>query len=107
MRATRHTRGPHWFELRSAPDPGGMMSPDEAATTQDAVATGTDDGRSGTPPRLRDSTAPGLPVFLSTEHWSLLGTRSMTWSEVMSRITIYLTVVSAFLVVLVLTVQKT
>ena len=61
------------------------MSPDEAATTQDAVATGTDDGRSGTPPRLRDSTAPGLPVFLSTEHWSLLGTRSMTWSEVMSR----------------------
>lgn len=83
------------------------MSPDEAATTQDAVATGTDDGRSGTPPRLRDSTAPGLPVFLSTEHWSLLGTRSMTWSEVMSRITIYLTVVSAFLVVLVLTVQKT
>jgi hypothetical protein len=49
----------------------------------------------------------GLPVFLSTEHWSLLGTRSMTWAEVMSRITIHLTVVSAFLVVLVLTVQKT
>ncbi|MEW1954350.1 hypothetical protein [Terrabacter sp. NPDC080008] len=46
-------------------------------------------------------------MFLSTEHWSLLGTRSMTWSEVMSRITIYLTVVSAFLVVLVLTVQRT
>ena len=48
-----------------------------------------------------------LPVFLSTEHWSLLGTRSMTWSEVMSRITIHLTVVSAFLVVLALTVQVT
>ena len=59
------------------------------------------------PPRLRDSTTPGLPVFLSTEHWSLLGTRSMTWSEVMSRITIYLTVVSAFLVVLALTAQAT
>jgi hypothetical protein len=51
--------------------------------------------------------APGLPVFLSTEHWSLLGTRSMTWSEVMSRITIHLTVVSAFLVVLALTAQAT
>ena len=49
----------------------------------------------------------GLPVFLSTEHWSLLGTRSMTWSEVMNRITIHLTVVSALLVVLVLTVQRT
>ncbi|WP_330476021.1 hypothetical protein [Terrabacter sp. C0L_2] len=58
-------------------------------------------------PSLRDSTAPGLPVFLSTEHWSLLGTRSMTWSEVMSRITIHLTVVSAFLVVLALTAQAT
>lgn len=56
---------------------------------------------------LRDSTTPGLPVFLSTEHWSLLGTRSMTWSEIMSRITIYLTVVSAFLVVLALTAQAT
>jgi hypothetical protein len=55
------------------------------------------------------SPAPGspLPVFLSTEHWSLLGTRSMTWSEVMSRITIHLTVISAFLVVLALTVQAT
>ena len=48
-----------------------------------------------------------LPVFLSTEHWSLLGTRSMTWSEVMSRIQIHLTVLSAFLVVLALTAQAT
>ncbi|GAA2747654.1 hypothetical protein GCM10009868_38040 [Terrabacter aerolatus] len=58
-------------------------------------------------PSLRDAAAPGLPVFLSTEHWSLLGTRSLTWSEVMSRITIHLTVVSAFLVVLALTAQAT
>lgn len=59
------------------------------------------------PAGLRDATAPGLPVFLSTEHWSLLGTRSMTWSEVMSRINIHLTVVSAFLLVLALTAQVT
>ena len=58
-----------------------------------------------TPTAVGGSSA--LPVFLSTEHWSLLGTRSMTWSEVMNRITIHLTVVSALLVVLVLTVQKT
>src|SRR3712207_5733276 len=43
--------------------------------------------------------------LLATEHWSLLATRSMTWSEVMSRITIHLTVVSAALVVLALTAQ--
>ena len=43
--------------------------------------------------------------ILATEHWSLLATRSMTWSEVMSRITIHLTVTSASLVVLALMAQ--
>jgi hypothetical protein len=43
--------------------------------------------------------------LLATEHWSLLATRSVTWSEVMSRITIHLTVSSASLVVLALVVQ--
>lgn len=43
--------------------------------------------------------------LLSTEHWSLLATRSMTWSEIMSRITIHLTVSSASLVVLALFAQ--
>lgn len=50
---------------------------------------------------------PEVASILATEHWSLLGTRSMTWGEVMSRITIYLTVVSAFLVVLALTASAT
>ena len=43
--------------------------------------------------------------ILATEHWSLLGTRGTTWSEVMSRITIHLTVTSASLVVLALVAQ--
>ncbi|GAB3442004.1 hypothetical protein GCM10027517_18650 [Phycicoccus ginsengisoli] len=56
--------------------------------------------------------APPVPVpvraqVLATEHWSLLATRSMTWSEVMSRITIHLTVTSASLVVLALVAQAT
>jgi hypothetical protein len=45
--------------------------------------------------------------ILATEHWSLLATRSTTWSEVMSRITIHLTVTSAALVVLALVAQAT
>lgn len=45
---------------------------------------------------------PELATMLATEHWSLLGTRSMTWTEIMSRISILLTVMSAFLVVLAL-----
>jgi hypothetical protein len=47
-----------------------------------------------------------LPMLLATEHWSLLGTRSMTWAEIMSRITILLTVASAGLVVLALVAQS-
>jgi hypothetical protein len=43
--------------------------------------------------------------ILATEHWGLLATRSMTWSEVMSRISIHLTVCSASLVVIALVVQ--
>ncbi|MDT0213841.1 hypothetical protein Q9R29_08065 [Rothia sp. ARF10] len=61
----------------------------------------TDDEAPGDEVRPR----PELATLLATEHWSLLGTRSMTWSEVMSRISILLTVISAFLVVLALVAQ--
>ncbi len=74
----------------------GVQAPAGAAPTGSPAGSPT-----GSPP------ASPLPVFLSTEHWSLLGTRSLTWSEVMSRIQIHLTVVSAFLVVLALTAQAT
>jgi len=43
--------------------------------------------------------------LLATEHWSLLAARGLTWSEVMSRITLHLTVTSAALVVLALVTQ--
>jgi hypothetical protein len=43
--------------------------------------------------------------FLATEHWSLLATRSQTWSEVMGRISAQFTFASASLVVLALTLQ--
>jgi hypothetical protein len=43
--------------------------------------------------------------LLATEHWSLLAARGLTWSEVMGRITVHLTVSSASLVVLALVTQ--
>lgn len=43
--------------------------------------------------------------LLATEHWSLLATRGQTWSEVMGRISIHLTVTSASLVMLALVAQ--
>ena len=57
------------------------------------------------PEESRPPPRPELATMLATEHWSLLGTRSMTWSEIMSRISILLTVVSALLVVLALFAQ--
>jgi hypothetical protein len=64
----------------------------------------------GPPSSAHAAGTPAVPPsvraqLLATEHWSLLATRSLTWSEVMSRITIYLTVASASLVVLALVVQ--
>jgi hypothetical protein len=50
---------------------------------------------------------PGVRAqLLATEHWSLLATRSQTWSEVMSRIMAQFTFASAVLVVLALVVQR-
>jgi hypothetical protein len=55
------------------------------------------------------SAAPAPPAvvaqLLATEHWSLLATRGTMWSEVMSRITILLTVLTGSLVILGLVAQ--
>lgn len=45
--------------------------------------------------------------ILATEHWSLLATRGMTWNEVFSRASMYMTVLSAAVVALALVAQAT
>jgi hypothetical protein len=45
--------------------------------------------------------------LLATEHWSLLATRNITWTEVFSRTGTFLTVLSATVVALSLVVQAT
>lgn len=45
--------------------------------------------------------------ILATEHWSLLATRSMTWNEVFSRASMYITMLSAAVVALALVAQAT
>ena len=66
---------------------------------------GADDELPGVEASPSPRPRPELATMLATEHWSLLGTRSMTWSEIMSRISILLTVISAVLVVLALVAQ--
>ncbi|HEV8192630.1 MAG TPA: hypothetical protein VGP82_14285 [Ktedonobacterales bacterium] len=45
--------------------------------------------------------------ILATEHWSLLATRSMTWNEIFSRASMFITVLSAAVVTLALVAQAT
>lgn len=40
--------------------------------------------------------------ILATEHWSLLATRSLTWNEIFSRVTMFMAVLSAFVVAMAL-----
>lgn len=58
-------------------------------------------------PPATDAPAAIRLQILATEHWSLLGTRSMTYHEVFSRTGIFLTVLSASVVSLALVAQAT
>jgi hypothetical protein len=53
---------------------------------------------SETTPRFSDHAA----TFLSTEHWSLLSARSLAWNESFSRVSVFLTTLSASAVALAL-----
>jgi len=63
-----------------------------------------------TPPQISDRSGVTDAVrvqILATEHWSLLATRSMTWNEVFSRASMFITVLSATVVALALVAQAT
>ncbi|WP_022891918.1 hypothetical protein [Agromyces subbeticus] len=61
---------------------------------------GRSDGDSGDVASLSDAQKSLRAQMLATEHWSLLASRSTTQSEVLTRIAIFLTLVSAGLVTL-------
>jgi hypothetical protein len=66
--------------------------------------------KSPPPPPIPDPAAPPAALqaqMLATEHWSLLASRSTTQNEVLARISIFLTFVSAVLVSLALIGQAT
>ena len=50
---------------------------------------------------------PNAAQILATEHWSLLGTRSLIWHEAMSRATVFLTVLSASIISIALLADAT
>ena len=66
------------------------------------------DSSSASPSPERAAVSDAVRVqILATEHWSLLATRSMTWNEMFSRASMYLTVLSAAVVSLALVAQAT
>src|SRR5262245_56306167 len=82
-------------------------------TTNDPLPSTSPATTSSQPP-LADRSGSGRSVtdavraqILATEHWSLLATRSMTWNEVFSRASMFITVLSAAVVALALVAQAT
>jgi hypothetical protein len=58
-----------------------------------------------TPPSGRDSAAAARLQILATEHWSLLATRSLTYTEALGRVTIFLAILSGAVIALALVAQ--
>src|SRR6202165_841673 len=57
------------------------------------------------PPPGKDPAAAAKLQILATEHWSLLATRTLTYSESLSRVTIFLTILSGAVIALALVAQ--
>ena len=57
------------------------------------------------PPLGRDAGAAAKLQILATEHWSLLATRALTYNEALSRVTIFLSILSGALIALALVAQ--
>src|SRR5437867_13120617 len=58
-----------------------------------------------TTPPGRDSAAAGKLQVLATEHWSLLATRSLTYTESLGRVNIFLAILSGAVIALALVAQ--
>jgi hypothetical protein len=84
---------------------GALTAPQEETMTDPLPATSS-------PTLLSDRSGAGVTdavraQILATEHWSLLATRSMTWNEIFSRASMFITVLSAAVVALALVAQAT
>jgi len=57
------------------------------------------------PPTGKDSAVAAKLQILATEHWSLLATRTLTYNESLSRVTIFLSILSGAVIALALVAQ--
>jgi hypothetical protein len=87
--------------MEAADDTGRAAAP---ATEPGVANPGT---TPASPPAGDRPFGPDAAAILATEHWSLLGTRSLLWNEAMSRTTVFLTVLSASIIALALLADAT
>lgn len=81
------------------PTPHGAEERSTKSTSSGAAAPGGGDDRS--------EFGAYAAQILATEHWSLLGTRSLIWNEALSRTTVFLTLLSATIIALALLADAT
>jgi hypothetical protein len=79
----------------------------KARTPKQATGTNDDTVTAATGVATDRPFGPDGATILATEHWSLLGTRSLIWNEAMSRTAVFLTVLSASIVALALLADAT
>jgi hypothetical protein len=79
----------------------------KAKTPKQATGTNDDTEMAASSAATNRPFGPDGAAILATEHWSLLGTRSLIWNEAMSRTTVFLTVLSASIVALALLTDAT
>jgi hypothetical protein len=87
--------------MDAADDAGKAVRPERA------MAAATEATTAASKPVSDHRFGPDAAAILTTEHWSLLGTRSLLWTESMSRTTIFLSVLSAAIVALALLANAT
>ena len=72
-----------------------------------AAAPAAETGPAASTPVSGDPLGPDAAAILATEHWSLIGSRSLLWNEAYSRTTIFLGALSAAIVALALVANAT
>ena len=72
-----------------------------------AAAPAAGGGTAASTPASDHPLGPDAAAILATEHWSLIGSRSLLWNEAYSRTTIFLGALSAAIVALALVANTT
>jgi len=79
----------------------------KSAAAKRETAPSAGNATAGSSPVNGQPLGPDAVPILSTEHWSLIASRSLLWNEALNRTTIYLSVLSAAIVALALLANAT